>query len=169
MKAIKLPVAALAMFAMTGQSIGAFAAECARPQEAMALKTAAVQQELMVAALTCNDAGAYNSFVLSHRRELQESDAALQSYFHRTSRSGDDRYNAYKTALANNSSLASLHGQGAFCATANAAFGDAYYARSLASFIAAQPAGEEARYAVCEDSQPEMVMGGSSARSSRRY
>ncbi|HEY1630400.1 MAG TPA: hypothetical protein VGF56_03755 [Rhizomicrobium sp.] len=161
---IKPIVVAFATLAMTGQTLAADM--CARPNEAMALKTAAVQQELMVAALTCGDAGAYNSFVLSHRHELQRSDAELQSYFQRT-RSGDDGYNAYKTALANDSSLASLHGQRAFCAQAEAAFYDAYNTRSLESFVAARPRGEEARYPVCED-QTDMVAGGSSAHASRR-
>jgi hypothetical protein len=162
----RLPVTALATLALMGQSLAADI--CARPDEAMALKTAAVQQQLMVAALTCGDAEAYNSFVLAHRRELQDSDAALQAYFHRAGRSGDDQYNAYKTALANDSSLASLHGQRAFCAQADAVFGDAYTMRSLAAFVAAQPPGEEERYPACErNGASEMVAGGSSARSSR--
>jgi len=161
---IKPTVVALATLAMTGQTLAADM--CAQPEEAMALKTAAVQQELMVAALTCGDTGAYNSFVLSHRRELQRSDAALQSYFQRT-RSGDEGYNAYKTALANNSSLASLHGQRAFCAQAEAAFYDAYNMRSLEIFVAAQPRGEEARYPVCED-RSDMIAGGTSQHASWR-
>jgi hypothetical protein len=162
----RMPVTALATLAMMGQTLASEI--CARPEEAMALKTAAVQQELMVAALTCNDAGAYNNFVLGHRRALQESDAALQAYFRRTTRTGDDQYNAYKTSLANDSSLASLHGQGSFCAMAETAFGDAYGARSLADFVAAEPVVEEQRYPVCESGgSGEMIAGGSSARGAR--
>ena len=168
---LRLSASVLAMVAMTGTS---FAAElCARPDEAMALKTAAVQQELMVAALTCGDAGAYNRFVLSHRGELQDSDAALKGYFQRASeRRGEDEYNSYKTALANGFSLASLRGQSAFCRAAEAEFEDSTESRSLASFVAEQRVSGGDNYPACEargggGGATELVSGGSSARRAR--
>jgi hypothetical protein len=41
----------------------ALAAGCASPADASALKTAVMQQELMVAALQCHEASAYTRFV----------------------------------------------------------------------------------------------------------
>jgi hypothetical protein len=168
--ALKIPAVLCASVAMIGQS---FAADvCAKPDEAMALKTAAMQQELMVAALSCDDIGAYNRFVISHQRELQESDATLLNYFQRASaRGGADNYNAYKTALANDFSLASLRGRQAFCYAADTAFGDAFNARdpSLASFVSAQPVSQPGDYQACGGSggQIEAVAGGSSAAPTR--
>ena len=49
-------------------------AACERPQDAMAIHTAALQQEMMVAALICHQVAAYNEFVVSHQSALQESD-----------------------------------------------------------------------------------------------
>ncbi|MGH6872162.1 MAG: hypothetical protein ACREHE_11705 [Rhizomicrobium sp.] len=168
---VRIAAAALTAFAMTSTMTGqAFAREtCARPEEALALKTAAVQQELMVAALTCGDTTAYNRFVLSHRSELQDSDAALKGYFHRASARGEDNYNAYKTALANNYSLASLHGQGEFCREADAVFDAASYSRSLADFVAEQRAEGADNVRACDEDSggTVMVAGGSSARRTR--
>jgi hypothetical protein len=168
---LRLSASLLAMIAMSGTS---FAADlCARPDEAMALKTAAVQQELMVAALTCGDADSYNRFVLSHRGALQDSDAALKGYFQRASeRRGEDEYNSYKTALANGFSLASLRGQGDFCRTAEAVFEDSQDSRSLSAFVAEQRISGGDNYPACEargggNSATEMVAGGSSARRTR--
>ena len=166
MKAIlKTAAATLASFALAGQ---AFAADiCARPDEAMALKAAALQQELMVAALTCDDVGAYNRFVVSHQRELQESDAALLGYFQRASaHAGADNYNAYKTKLANDFSLACLREHQDYCYTADAAFNQAFgRGGSLAMFIVSEQVEAPGAYAACGDAseQSEAVAGGSSA------
>ena len=74
-------------------------AGCTDRSDAMALKTAAVQQELMVAAFTCGDTDGYNRFVLAYQPELQQSDANLLAYFQRTGSTAD--YHSYKTSLAN--------------------------------------------------------------------
>ena len=168
--ALKIPAIALVGLAMVGQSLAAEI--CARPDEALALKTAALQQELMVAALTCGDVGPYNRFVVSHQRELQDSDATLLGYFQRASqRAGADNYNSYKTALANDFSLASLRGQESFCYAADAAFGEMFHSRdpSLAAFVAAQPVAQTRDYPACGEGreQAETVAGGTSAKSTR--
>jgi hypothetical protein len=113
---------ALALSLLAGNAWAA--SVCARPQDMAALQTAALQQQLMVAALTCGDVNAYNGFVLSHRSELQKSDSALMSFFVRRGQDiqkGADDYNAYKTWLANDSSLRSLRDP-RFCRSANVAF-----------------------------------------------
>jgi len=98
------------------------APNCARPQDIAALRAAALQQQLMVAALTCGDVDAYNGFVMSHRGELQKSDEALMNFFvRRDAQKGVDDYNAYKTRLANDSSLRRARDP-QFCRSANAAF-----------------------------------------------
>jgi len=95
---------------------------CTRPQDAMAVQTAAVQQEMMVAALMCHDVAAYNHFVLSHRPELQDSDKALMDFFTQgNAQTGFDDYNLFKTELANASSLRSVSDR-QFCRRANADF-----------------------------------------------
>ena len=122
---------------------------CARPPDVTALKTADMQQFLMVAALTCRKVAAYNEFVLSHQGELQESDKALLSFFiAKNAWSGDDEYNAYKTSLANAASLRSLHDP-LFCQNAEAAFAAAL-GRPVAQLISEQPVPIKLVYASCE-------------------
>src|ERR1700743_429788 len=97
-------------------------AGCTDRSDAMALKTAAVQQELMVAAFTCGDTDGYNRFVTAYQPQLQQSDADLLAYFQRTGSTAD--YHSYKTSLANDFSLISTRNN-QFCDAANAAFDEA--------------------------------------------
>ena len=118
--ASKTGAAALALSLLAGNAWAA--ASCARPQDVTALRTAALQQQLMVAALTCHDVADYNRFVISYQSELQKSDKALMNFFLRQdARKGADDYNAYKTRLANASSLRSLRDP-KFCRSAKLAF-----------------------------------------------
>ena len=92
---------------------------CALPQDAVAVQTAALQQEMMVAAFECHDIASYNNFVLSHQTALQQADAALLAYFTRVHpQTAFDDYNFYKTELANASSLHFLHDR-QFCLKLN--------------------------------------------------
>lgn len=93
---------------------------CARPQEITALRAAAMRQQLMVAALTCREAPSFNRFITSYQDAYLESDHTLLAFFERSGR-GDDGYNAYKTRLANDASLTSLHNP-AFCREAARVF-----------------------------------------------
>jgi hypothetical protein len=162
----------LALIAMAGQSLAA--GVCAKPGEAMALKTAAMQQELMVAALYCNDVGLYNRFVVSYQHELQDEDAALLTYFQH-GHGGSSAYHSYKTGLANDFSLSGLHGMQSFCSAANTAFDAALNpdgARSLAMFISAQSIRGTDTYSACETESAaaggEMVTGGSTRLAANR-
>jgi hypothetical protein len=111
---------------------------CERPEEAAALHTAALQQELMVAAFLCHDIAAYNDFVLSHQAALQESDRALMAYFERQSPvAAFDAYNLYKTELANASSLRRAQDR-RFCTRADANF-RAAVGRPLAQLLGQVP------------------------------
>ena len=153
----------LALCGMMGQALAA--GVCARPDEALALKTAAMQQELMVAALYCNDVGLYNRFVVSYQRDLQNSDAALLAFFQH-GHGGASAYHAYKTALANDFSLSGLHGMGAYCGAANVAFDAALNpstAPTLAAFVSAQDVDTEG-YRACDTTASNEVVRGGSAR-----
>jgi len=105
-KLIRYCVVALAL--SSGQA-GA-AGTCETPEDAVTVQTAALQQEMMVAAFECHDVLAYNTFVLSHQAALQSADAALLAFFARTNpQTAFNKYNFYKTELANASSLHFLH------------------------------------------------------------
>lgn len=121
---LKIGLAALAASLALAAQASQAGERCATRDEYATLKVAAVQQELMVAALTCHDIGAYNRFVISYRRELQRSDHAMLKLFIRREggREGDAAYNAYKTRLANLSALANTENGDAFCANAEAEF-----------------------------------------------
>jgi hypothetical protein len=166
---VKTGASALALCAMVGQSWAA--GICTQAEDAMALKTTALQQELMVAALYCNDVGPYNRFVTSHQRELQDSDATLMHYFTH-GHGGASAYHAYKTNLANDFSLSGLHGMQAYCAAANASFDAAFSssAQSLAMFISTQTVSGTPTIRSCDTTVAggEMVRGGSSRLASNR-
>jgi hypothetical protein len=166
-KTMKAAGGALALLAMTGQCL---AASCARPSEALALKTAAMQQELMVAALYCNDVGLYNRFVVSYQHELQDADAALLGFFQH-GHGGSAAYHSYKTGLANDFSLSSLHGMQAYCSAANTAFDTALNPEgrgTLAGFLSTQSVRGAESYPVCETSASEEINGGSTRLAANR-
>jgi hypothetical protein len=97
------------------QSVSAFA--CSEPRDIAALKTAALQQRLMVAALSCSANADYNRFVLAHRAELQRSDADLKAYFiAQGGEHGEAAYDTYKTKVANLAAHAPAMDARAFCA-----------------------------------------------------
>ena len=134
----------------------ALAGTCANPAEAAALKTAVMQQELMVAALQCHEAGAYNRFVTSYRPELQQSDATLKSFFvRRGGEHGEAGYDTFKTKAANLSALEQERDTKSFCADAHALFAAALDNRgSLASFVDAKASDIGS---VCTESRPVMM------------
>jgi hypothetical protein len=111
----------------------------------MALKTAAVQQQLMVAAFMCHDADAYNRFVVTYQGELQHSDAALKTYFvRREGRQGEADYDTYKTKVANLYALSEARGDQAYCALAGELFAAALRTQApLMAFVAAAPSGPD--------------------------
>ena len=112
--------AALALSLLAGSAWAS--SYCTPPQDMTVLEAAALQQRLMVAAFTCHDVAAYNSFVLAHQAELQESDKGLMDFFARQdAQTGFDKYNLYKTELANASSLRAVRDP-SFCRAANANF-----------------------------------------------
>jgi hypothetical protein len=121
----------------------AASANCARPAEAAALHTASVQQQLMVAALSCNAIPSYNQFVTAYQKDLHAADRNLQAYFRRLdAKNGTSHYHAFKTQLANKSSRTSIDHMTNYCDKASELFKVALAPEgrpTLSDFIAAQP------------------------------
>lgn len=129
---------ALAFLAAASPAIGA-SLKCAKADEVSSIQAAAIQQELMVAALTCNDVSSFNAFQTGYAKELRSSDGTLQRMFKRLygMRQGESEYHAFKTRLANDSSIRSIHGNSDFCREAKQVFEAALGPErpSLAAFV----------------------------------
>jgi hypothetical protein len=134
----------------------ALAYTCASPAEAAALQTAAMQQELMVAALQCHESSAYNRFVIAYRPELQDSDAALKAFFvRRGGEHGEAGYDTFKTKAANLAALEQARDAPAFCADAHSLFQAVMANRgSLMSFVESQSTRDIGN--VCGESRPSL-------------
>jgi len=146
--------ATIALLALANPALAA--AGCATASDAAALKTAAMQQELMVAAFQCREASAYNGFVTLYRNELQSSDADLKAFFVR--RGGEAGYDTFKTKAANLSALEQARHSDAFCADAHALFAAVLAHRgSLVSFVDSLTAGPNAG-SICIESRPMLAM-----------
>ncbi|MBI1330703.1 MAG: hypothetical protein GC166_12470 [Alphaproteobacteria bacterium] len=113
-----------AAVAVTGAAIAAPAPKCAKSDEVSAIQTAAIQQQLMVAALTCNAIDSFNAFQTGFASELRSSDATLKKMFRRlyAGRQGEAEYHAFKTRLANDSSVRSTHDNAGYCSEAKMVF-----------------------------------------------
>ena len=151
-KILRCGAMALMLTSMGGQALAAVSPSgCVRSEDVYALRAAAVQQRLMVAAFSCHAVDAYNKFVLAYRKDLQASDLALQQFFRRLNgQTGTADYHSFKTRLANAASMQSIKDQG-YCVNAEATFADALDARnkSLRVFLADKPAEAEGAYAAC--------------------
>jgi hypothetical protein len=154
MKMIRTAITAIALSAMVTPALAAGA--CTQ-NDVMALKTAAVQQQLMVAAFMCHDADAYNRFVVTYQGELRQSDAALKAYFvRREGHQGEADYDTYKTKVANLYALSEARGDQAYCALAGELFAAALRTQApLMAFVAAAPSGPDLSQ-VCATNVAEM-------------
>ena len=160
----KIGAVALAAFATT-LTAAAANSSCIARRDATALEVASVQQQLMVAALTCGDVARYNEFVEAYRPQLQASDAELMQIFIRSGR-GAAGYHAFKTRAANMASLKSAHEPDTYCSSANEAFNEALGGdRNLAIFVSEQPLTFHFAHAVCEGDTSE----GETPRYARRH
>jgi len=132
---LKTACATIALLALANPALAA--GGCAAPTDAAALKTAVIQQELMVAAFQCRETNAYNRFVTAFRGELQSSDATLKAFFiRRGGEHGEASYDSFKTKAANLSALAQARNSAAFCADAHALYTAAFaHQGSLLSFV----------------------------------
>ena len=151
-KSVKTGAAALMLTCMAG-NVWAAASGCARPEDMTAIKAAAVQQRLMVAALSCDSVQLYNKFVTSYQKELQASDRALQNFFRRLNgRTGTEDYHAFKTRLANASSMQSIGDITGYCDNAKQVFAAALDTAktNLAVFVSGQTTSADNAFAPCQ-------------------
>jgi len=148
---------ALASIAAMGMAMGTAAmagtAKCAKPDEITAVQAAAVQQELMVAALTCNQIANFNAFQTGFGPELRSSDNSLQQMFRRLygGGRGTAEYHAFKTRLANDSSIRSIRNNADYCHEAAQVFSQALAADkpSLGVFVASIQVSEQSPVDSC--------------------
>jgi hypothetical protein len=110
----------------TDEAAARHSAKCASTSEVSALQTAAVQQELMDAALGCGGEALhkFNQFQTTFGPELRRSDRTLLTLFKRVygARRGDAAYNLFKTNMASKAEIRRVHGIGDFCASADLVF-----------------------------------------------
>jgi len=140
------------LISSTGEGLAAAGSGCARADDIYALRAAAIQQRLVVAALNCQAADRYNKFVVAYRKDLRASDLALQRFFRRLNGpAGDADYHAFKTRLANASANESADARQMYCASAEATFADALggKTKSLRIFVSDKPTEAEAVYTPC--------------------
>jgi hypothetical protein len=152
-KTVKTSAAVLMLSCMAGNAWAATAAGCAQPEDMTAIKTAALQQKLMVAALSCQATQLYNRFVVSYQKELQASDQALQNFFRRLNgKTGTEDYHAFKTKLANNASMQSIGDITNYCSSAQETFDTALNSQktSLAVFVSAQTTAADDAFSPCQ-------------------
>jgi hypothetical protein len=131
---------------------------CADPSEVSALQTAAIQQELMDAALGCGGEAMhkFNAFQTSYGPELRRSDKTLLTLFKRVYGPvrGDAAYNLFKTNMASKAEIRRVHQINDFCASADLVFAAALAANkpSLAEFVAGVPVRDtdDSRISKCD-------------------
>jgi hypothetical protein len=164
MRFLKKGLSITSLLAMTAQS---YAADLCDPVASAALKTAAVQQELMVAGFTCGAGRRYNRFVIAHQMQLRQSDANLMAYFKKRDHGSEAGYDSYKTKAANLSAYRSARDGALYCRAIARNF-DAADHSNLMDFVAsahlliAAPDACAVRY-----DRPEMASAHSPAASRR--
>jgi hypothetical protein len=155
----KTTCASIALIALTNPALAA--GGCVTSADGAALKTAVINQELMVAAFQCQEANSYNRFVTAYKRELRSSDAVLKAYFIRSKR-GEAGYDSFKTKAANLSALEQARHSEAFCASARALYAAVFaHQGSLMSFVEARTAniGD-----ICIEPGPSALLARADAR-----
>lgn len=170
-----LRTGALALAAIVTLGSEALArSSCAKPDEVSAIQTAAIQQELMVAALTCNEVTRFNQFQTGFGPELRTSDATLARMFRRLygPRRGETAYHAFKTKLANQSSIRSIHNNPSYCQEAGAMLAAALVANkpALTAFVGATSVTIENQPAeACSDQALTVALKNGTAKHARRH
>jgi len=126
-------------------------ARCATAEDMFAIRAAAVQQKLMVAALSCRATKPYQQFVSDYRQSLMDSDSALQNFFRRLNeRTGTADYHSFKTHLANAAAILPSRDALKFCTDAKVTFAAAANAGNLKTFLAHQTTAEDNAFPRCD-------------------
>lgn len=113
----------LALAAAFGVAEGASASVCLRPGDEAALNSKALQSELMVSALACEESARYNAWARKFESELVANGAALKRIFRQAhGAAADARLGQFVTALANDAASRSAAEMAGFCMTAARVF-----------------------------------------------
>jgi hypothetical protein len=111
---VRLTILALALALAAGSD--AHAAVCLRPGEEPALNSKALQSELMVSALACEEAARYNAWVRRFEAEIAANGAVLKQIFRQAyGKAAETRLGQFVTALANEAATRSAAEKGLFC------------------------------------------------------
>ena len=165
---VKAGALSLAGILVAGNAFAA-SGKCAKADEVTAIQVAAVQQELMVAALTCDQVANFNAFQTGFGPELRTSDATLYKMFKRIFgvRQGEAEFHAFKTRMANDSSIRSIHDNQGYCKEAAGVFASALAPAkpTLATFVSGITVQEESPVNSCDIRVASALPGLSDGRS----
>ncbi|MEK7244392.1 MAG: hypothetical protein AAB223_00025, partial [Pseudomonadota bacterium] len=113
----------LALAAVFAVAEGALASVCVRPGDEAALNSKALQSELMVSALACEESARYNAWARKFESELVANGALLKRVFRQAyGAAADARLGQFVTALANDAAHRSAVEKAGFCTTAAGVF-----------------------------------------------
>ena len=111
---IRLTILALALG--FGVASSALASVCVRPGDEAALNSKAMQSELMVSALACEETARYNAWVRKFETELVANGTVLKRIFRQAyGAASDTRLGQFVTALANDAAQRSAVEKAGFC------------------------------------------------------
>ena len=103
-------------FAAVLAAAPAMAQTCAQPAEKAAFDVRALQSQLMVAALSCQQDEQYNTFVRQYKGELEGAYRGINAHFRRTAGArGQSSLDGYITSLANAQSQDGIRQGSNFC------------------------------------------------------
>ncbi len=128
---------------------------CAKPAEKEAVEVAGLKSRLMVAALSCNVAPKYNTFITGHRPSLTAEEKVLAQYFNRNygAKRGQTEMDQYITALANSQSQKRRREATNFCPDADEIFTLALSAKTqqdLADLARKKPTSQPMNVVECK-------------------
>ncbi|HEV2561449.1 MAG TPA: hypothetical protein VGT78_04855 [Rhizomicrobium sp.] len=151
---IALGASSIALAAMVAGAAAAAPLKCAKPDEVTAIQASVIQQQLMVAALTCNQITSFNAFQTGFGVELRSSDGVMEKMFKRVygTADGEAAYHAFKTRMANDSSIRSIHDNANYCKEAETVFAAALSPDkpTLAAFVSATKVSEQSPVDTCD-------------------
>jgi hypothetical protein len=112
--AASVALAGLVAAAIPAPAFAKDAATCVSSEEAAAFQMRDLQSRLMVAALSCNQLTAYNSFMERFRPTLSSAGLRLVSYYKRTG-GGEPALNRHLTEMANAAGLLRAEAPEQYC------------------------------------------------------
>lgn len=113
-RALSVAFAGLIAAGLPSVAIAKDAANCVSSDEAAAFRLRDLQSRFMVAALSCNQQTAYNTFVEKFRPSLTSAGQQIVAYFKRTG-GGDPALNRHLTQLANAAGLSRAEEPEQYC------------------------------------------------------